>query len=134
MLREGKQRDMAIVLGEHPENMTESDAAALKKSPEISKRSGRGIGVSVVTLDGDDRRRLGLNTRIGGARVVKVDFGSPAFHAGLQADDVIAKVNDRDVKDADELQSLVKTAKSGDVLRMFVKRGESTVFVALKKP
>jgi membrane-associated protease RseP (regulator of RpoE activity) len=49
-----------------------------------------------------------------GARVVEVAPGSPADDAGLEAGDVITKVDDTDVADAAALAAAIQTHSSGD--------------------
>ena len=132
LLREGKQMSRSITLGEHPDNLP-----ARKGSDDVvaaAQDKGESIGVSVVTLDGDDRGRLGLEGGVVGARVVDVRFGSPAFQSGLRPDDIIQKVNGVDTSDAPAFAKVVKGAKSGEVLRLFVLREGGSLFVALQKP
>jgi len=139
LVRDGKHKTLQVTLGEHPDSKKAKEAAAAKAAKEAPAKSAKGdgkktIGLSVVSLDGDDRKRLALDKGTKGARVVKVGFGSAAFHAGLQADDVVTKVNGSDVSNANDLQRVVKDAEPGHVLRMFVLRGGSSIFVALQKP
>jgi serine protease Do len=135
LVREGKRKKLRLTLGAHPDNLTEDDARpeSEKSAPAATKEKGP-IGLSVVTLDDDDRRRLDLGADQKGARVVKVAFNSAAFHSGLQPDDVVVKVNGASVTSARSLEKVVKDAKSGEVLTMFVLRGGSSIFVALQKP
>jgi serine protease Do len=139
LIRDGKQKKLQVTLGEHPDNEKKKKAHADtgKEPPAVASGQGDGkkaIGLSVVSLDRDDRKRLDLDKGLKGARVVKVGLGSAAFHAGLQADDVVTKVNGADVTSAKDLQDVVKGAEPGNVLRMFVLRGGSSIFVALQKP
>lgn len=80
------------------------------------------IGVSVYDLD-SGYEAFGL----AGAVVSSVEKGSPAEEAGIQANDVITKVNGTDIKSVNELKSLIAKAESGDVLTLTVYRQGQSV-------
>lgn len=56
-------------------------------------------------------------------RYVLAVFGEPAAQAGIEVGDVIAKVNDQDIK-GDELNTAIDNADIGDVLNLEVYRGK----------
>ena len=60
--------------------------------------------------------------------------GSGAEEAGLQAGDRLAELNGKALANARTFVQAVRSAKSGDVLRVLVKRGDASLFVALAKP
>jgi len=61
-----------------------------------------------------------------GARVAEVVEGSPAQDAGLEVGDVITKVDDTDVTDAQELVAAIRAHESGDDITITYERdGES---------
>jgi membrane-associated protease RseP (regulator of RpoE activity) len=61
-----------------------------------------------------------------GARVAEVVGGSPAQDAGLEVGDVITKVDDTDVTDAQELVAAIHAHESGDDITITYERdGES---------
>lgn len=62
-----------------------------------------------------------------GALVTQVNKGSAAEKGGLKEQDVILKINDEAVHNADHLRSIIGTAKVGDTLSMLVQRKKSTV-------
>jgi serine protease Do len=75
---------------------------------------------------------LGLE-RADGLVVASVKPGSAADEAGLRAGDVITQVNRRPVKNlADYNREISRTEKAKSVL-FLVRRGESSVFLALKR-
>ncbi|MEI6806067.1 MAG: PDZ domain-containing protein [Myxococcaceae bacterium] len=69
-----------------------------------------------------------------GARIVGVNPHSVANMAGLEKDDVLVRVNNQPIKNADSLASLVKQTPSGGILRVLLKRRSSTLFVVIQKP
>jgi serine protease Do len=127
--RDGAPMTVKVTLGAHPDN--KKKAAADKKEPEKRKAE---LGVSVVTLDDDDRARLGIDKKQEGARVVKVKMGSAAFSAGLRPDDVVQRVGGEKIKGAKDFAKMVKATERGGVLRLFVLRDGTSLFVALTRP
>lgn len=144
VVREKKTMSVAIVLGSHPDNarLAEAQKAAREKQAEKDKEKAADkakaekptLGVSVLSLDGDNRGRLSLPKDLKGARVTKVRPGSPAFFAGVGADDVVVRVNGKDVDSGEAFAEIVKATPSGELLKLSLRRGSSTVFAVMKKP
>jgi serine protease Do len=132
VLRDKKKRTMKITLGAHPDNAAKE--AAARPTPAAPDKKDGALGLTVVSLDEDARARLGVKPDVQGARVSKVRPGSPAANAGLVADDVVLKVDGAPVTGSKDFAAAVKAAATGDVLRLSVRRGGSTIFVALVKP
>jgi serine protease Do len=131
--RDGKAKSVSIKLGEMPQALSTPQSphapAPNKEEPKVGS-----LGLAVVTLNADDRRRLGLPKKVQGIRIVKVAFGSPAHQAGLEKDDVVIKANGKAVKDAQGFARIAKALPGGEALRLLVRRGDSTLFIALVKP
>lgn len=124
--RDGGERTLTVKLRERPGTQVSARAGQQRKQGAI--------GLSVSRLDGASRRRLGFSKRVKGALVHEVDRGSPAARAGLRKDDVIIKVNGHVVKDERGLGRHLKSGASGDVMRLTVKRGKSSLFMVLELP
>lgn len=62
----------------------------------------------------------------GGAVVAGVEPGSPADHAGLQAGDVITRLNDRPIDSADALIAATRSQGFGETVTLQVQRGEQS--------
>ena len=85
------------------------------------------IGVSVS----DVNKQSQLYGIPAGAAVQSVAEGSPAAEAGLQAGDVITRVNDTEITGSSDLVSLVGSAAVGDGLTLTVYRQGTTVELSL---
>ena len=88
-------------------------------------------GAVLIPLTPDAREGLGIEQ---GVLVIDVLQGSPAYGAGLRAGDVIVKLNDKPVSNARELSKSIKGIKQGEMMRLLVRRGSGSVFLALPKP
>ena len=119
--REGKQISLPITVGE----MKDSEVIA-----SIGPESDLGLTVQPVTPD--IAQSLWLE-RAEGLVVASVKPGSAADDAGLRSGDVITQVNRHPVKNlADYNREISRTEKTKSVL-FLVHRGESSVFLALKR-
>jgi serine protease Do len=69
-----------------------------------------------------------------GVLVSGVEPGSPADDAGLRRGDVIVEVNRKGVKDVEAYNKELKATGAAKSVLMLVRRGENTIFLALKPP
>ncbi len=130
ILRDKLPKQLQVVLGGHPDNAT--GAVSVDKPKPAPK--DRSLGVTVVSLDNDDRERLKLKKDLAGTRVTKVRPGGAAFLGGLLVDDVVLSVNGTATRTANDFAAAVK-AENGDLaLKMQVQRQKSVIFVAVQKP
>ncbi len=91
------------------------------------------LGITIMDLDGDLSKELNLNITQG-VVIQNVLEGSAAQYAGLLPNDVIVKIDDREVKTSPELQEIVGSAKVGDTLVLTVNRkGKSKDFAVQLK-
>jgi serine protease Do len=65
-----------------------------------------------------------------GATVTEVSSGSPAEKAGVKPKDVVLAVDGKEVADLDDLREQLGRRKSGDKVKLTVKRGEKTMELA----
>jgi serine protease Do len=69
-----------------------------------------------------------------GVKVLDVEDETPADKAGLKEDDIITKVNDKEITAVDDLKNIVKDGKEGDVFKVTYLRGTETKTVDVKYP
>jgi putative serine protease PepD len=65
------------------------------------------------------------NSDTGGARIERVEPGSPAEKAGLKAGDVVTKIGDRPIKGAEDFIGAVQGSTVGTNLQLTIQRGGS---------
>jgi len=102
---------------------------------EVASAQGGGadLGVTVQNLTPDLAESLGLDASTKGVVVAGVTPGSPAEEAQLKRGDVVLEVNRRPVRDANAFRAAVKAADKGKSVLLLVRRGDSTIFLALKR-
>jgi len=86
------------------------------------------IGVMMGDVPEEYIDDLGLEDK-DGAFISEVILGSPAYKAGLQQYDVVVAIDGREIKTAEDLQSIVGDKKPGDKLALDVIRNGQTVKV-----
>ena len=79
------------------------------------------FGISVQNMTADLAQALNLQGLVG-AVVNAVEPDSPADQAGLQAGDVVVRINQHQVQNADDLQTQLGLARIGDKVRLQVYR------------
>jgi serine protease Do len=90
------------------------------------------LGITVQTLTPELAENLGLERTMKGVVVTQVDPDGPASEAGLRRGDVILEVNRKPVKDVDAYRKGVEAAGKGKSVLFLVRRGENTIFLAVK--
>jgi serine protease Do len=125
VIRDKQEKDLVA-------NITESheaELAAAERQPKVTAGTPSSFGLRVQDLSPDLAHELGLDS---GVMISGVDPGSRGDEVGLQAHDVILEVNRSPVKDVSSYQQALKAGGKGSIVLLLVKRGESTLYFALK--
>ncbi|MBN2317131.1 MAG: DegQ family serine endoprotease [Sedimentisphaerales bacterium] len=101
-----------------PINMAKHIKDQLVKEGKVTRGQ---LGVSISDLTSDVADYFGLDSTRG-VVVNEVVEGSPAQKAGLEAGDVILKINDRDVESMGQLRNTIASMEPGTTVRMLVNR------------
>ena len=124
ILRDGRSREVAVVLGELDEGLARAPAV---DAPAASHRNP--LGIVGEDLDADTRRELGLEPDEGVA-VARIE-GLAAREAGLQPGDVILSIGRETVGSARALDERLRRARAGETVMLLVRRDGATQFVAV---
>lgn len=122
VLREKKDVTLSVTVGELKE---EEVVASTKEKGEL--------GLTVQGVTPQIAESLGLD-RPEGVVITAVDPGSPADEAGLRRGDVILEIDRKPVRKLADYRKAVGETKKGKGILFLVRRGESTLFLALKPP
>jgi serine protease Do len=124
IIRDGRKRQIEVTLGELPDD----DKVASVHTPE-AERTNR-LGITVMNLTDEQRAELELDT---GVLVGKVVTGA-ASRAGIREDDIILRVDNKDVSNAREFDKLIEALPAGKSVAFLVQRNGSPTFLAVKVP
>ena len=124
VIRDKESQEFTVKIGE----LKDEDQA------EPGGSSSEDLGLAVQTLTPELAENLNLDKSIKGVVVTQVDPGGVAAEAGLRRGDVILEVNRKPVKNAAAYQKAVRESGKGKSLLFLVRRGDNTIFLALKPP
>jgi len=116
--RKGKRKALTVTVGELPD-----DTVASKK-PAQAAQNGDPAGLAVRPLTPEERKEAKTE---GGLMVESAE--GPAARAGIQAGDVIVRVNERAVENIDQLREAI--ARSPEVVALLVQRDNNRLYVPL---
>jgi serine protease Do len=116
--RDGKRQRLAVTVGEAP---SQQRAAAA----DPADLSGARLGVAVRALTPEEQKQANMQ---GGVLVEQV--AGAAAKAGIRPGDIIVSVNQKPVKNVEELQAATKGADK--TMAVLVQRGEGRIFVPVE--
>ena len=120
ILRDGKEATLPLSVGE------------MKENEVVASAQEGDLGLTVQPVTPEIAQSLGLD-RPDGLVITEVKPGSAADEAGLRAGDLIAEINRRPVKNlADYNREMARNEKGKSIL-LLVRRGQSSLFLALKR-
>ncbi len=127
VFRRGDYKDLRVTVGEFPAD-TPVAAAGGGAEPPRAQAAATALGLSVVDLDADEKKALGVD---GGVRVESVE--GAAARAGVQGGDVILQIGNQAVTDARQFVEVAqRAARDGRAVSVLVRRGELVNFLLIK--
>ena len=121
--REGKRQTLQLRVGEVP---AETAQAPSGKAP--AKEEQARLGVAVRELTGEETKALGVEY---GLLVLEV-ASRPGPGSNILPGDVIVGVNQKRFANRQEFDKLIAAQKKGDMVALFVRRGELSLYVPLE--
>jgi serine protease Do len=120
------------VLRDKKEVMLNVAVGELKDEEVVASVPEKGeLGLTVQKVTPQMAESLGLE-KADGVVVTAVEPGSAADDAGIRRGDVIMEVDRRSIRSLDEYKKAVAAIRKGRGVLFLVRRGESTLFLALK--
>ena len=124
ILRDGKEQDLAITVGEQPANMK----ALVKKMTSTPLHE---MGLTLQDLTDDVAKQFGY-TKDQGVLIAAVDPDSPAALVGLEAGQLVEEVNRIRVHSLGELQQALKKSINPKQVLLLIRAGENSQYVVLQ--
>jgi serine protease Do len=121
ILRNGKQEKVTVTIERLKENAAES---------QVTPATDR-LGMTIQELTPEIAARLGLQESKG-VVVTGVTPGGAAEEAGIAGGDVIQEINGTRITSFDDYNKAVAASKKGAAVRLLLRRGDRSLFVALK--
>ena len=124
LIRNGQKKTFHVKLAKRMDEELQARRA-------VPGESSDDIGLHVQDLNEDIARQFGLDTSDSGVLVTRVRNGSKADEAGVEAGDIIKEVNHRRVATVKEYHEGLAHTKSGETVKLLVKR-RNAGYVAMK--
>jgi serine protease Do len=118
VIRDGKKKVLDVTI-------------AILKDEKIKVAALNPIGIQVQDITPDIAQSLKLGN-VEGVLVSDVTPGEPGGEAGLKRGDIISEVNRNKVQNTGDYNRVASKLKSGDTALMLVKRGGTTIYIAVK--
>ncbi len=129
VLRGGEKKEFKIKIGEQDAKLGYPAAPEAEKG--VPGKSDE-LGLVVRTITEQDARQLDVPGSFKGIVVTRVEPGSAAERADVRSGDVVLEVNDAKIQNIDDYTKAVKGLKEGDLVRLFIKRGKASVYLAFR--
>jgi serine protease Do len=123
LIRRGKEMTVRVEVGE----LRDEEVAA-------APAAGEDFGLSVQPLTPEIAESLGVDPGTKGVVVTGVEPGGVAEDAGLRRGDIILEINQQPVDGVSSYRNALKQAEGKKSILFLVRRGQNTVFLALKPP
>jgi serine protease Do len=120
VLRDKKEITLTVAVGEL------KDEEVVATAPEKGE-----LGLTVQRLTPQMAESLGLE-KSEGVVVTAVEPGSAADEAGIRRGDIILEVDRKTVRNLDEYKKAIAGSRKGRGVLFLVRRGDNTLFLALK--
>ncbi len=124
ILREKKQEDVSLTIGELPKNVAEA-----------AGRSGEGVrgehALAGVTVEDLLESRSGQSRHRSGVVVTDIEANSPAEQAGLRIGDVIIEINRKPIRNVQDFEQATSRLGARSSVLMLLGRGNVTIYLSI---
>ena len=128
----GKSVDLLVQRGDEQKTLELVIREMADDEGVLSGEASSALGLTVQNLTPEIAETLGLDAGTKGVLVSSVDPDSSAAEAGLRRGDLIVEVNRHAVADVGAYSEQIGKTPKGKSVLMLVRRGESTIFIAIK--
>jgi serine protease Do len=122
VLRKGATRNLALKVGEMPDDKEEARPARGPAKAEPNR-----LGLQLRELNPQQKKKLA-----GKNGLLVVNAQGNAAQAGIRRGDVILAVNNNEVQGLDQFNKQIDAVASGKTVALLVLRGENTLYVPVK--
>jgi serine protease Do len=132
VVRKGREQTMNVTVEELDLEAEQGRQTRANPRGGPSEQGGESFGLTLESLTPQRSRQLQLPSGTSGALVIDVDPSGPSAGA-LRPGDVILSVNDQTVASAAEAGRELQRIAAGRIARILIWRGDSEVFVTVRK-
>lgn len=126
VIREGEEKEITVIIGELPEN--------IGVQPTEEKAQGeteQKLGLSAEEINSQIASRFNLREEQG-VIITSVLPGSIAAESGFMPGDIVLEINRKPIGNIGDYQGALQSLEKGKSALFLVKRGENTIYLAIK--
>ncbi len=124
--RKNATKDLSITVGELPTEVAANSPRGPKRGQKAPESTNK-FGMALSDLSAEQKQDF----KVSGGAVIEEVQGSAA-RAGVQRGDVLVSINNTEVKNADQANSLLSKVPEGKSAALLIQQGDRRVFIAVK--
>lgn len=124
IIRDGKRKTIPVTIAILKDKMAEEGVAKQETAVDLL-----GVQVQDITRELADSLQLDV---VEGVLIAEVTPGEAGAEAGLRRGDVVTEMNRKPIKGVSDYNQIASKIKSGDSALFLVKRGGTTIYIAVK--
>ncbi|MBI2082611.1 MAG: DegQ family serine endoprotease [Deltaproteobacteria bacterium] len=121
VLREGKEKNLVVKLGEMEQGEKAAETSAVKSNE---------LGLMVRDMTPEEMNEVGVKQ---GILIIGVEPGSAAEFAGCHRGDILLAINNVKVAKIGDFRKEAEKIITGKIVRLHIKRDDQTIFLAFTK-
>ncbi len=125
IVRDGKSQILQVKIGELPTEEVIVEKAESTNEPPADTT----LGLELAELTSEERETFGVESGV----VVKDVREGPGSRAGIREGDVILQIDNQEVDSVEDVTGIVDKLEKGRSTPVLIKRGERSLFLALKQ-
>lgn len=134
VFRNNKSTDVTIKIGEQPANMLAMGPGGPGIAPKAGNaQAGEALGMRLANVTDELAQKYGLGATRQGALVTSVEPRSLAAKAGLQPGDLITRVGNETVNNADDAAAAISKQDVTKGIRLYITNREGSRFIFIQK-
>jgi serine protease Do len=122
VFRNGKTRNLTVTVGRLEEEA---------QGGQIQEAGQGALGLAVTDLTPEVARQFGIEEGKG-VLITGIDPSGTAAAAGLRPGDLILEMNGREIASLKDYRAALAQVKSGQILRLLIRRGESLLYTTVR--
>lgn len=129
ILREEKELDLTVDIGEAD---GENAAGSAGVPPKADSGNADVLGLVVRQISPHEASRLDLPADYRGVVIERVEPGSSSEQSDVRGGDVLLELNGIRIETAQDYQRASEKVKKGDYVRLLIRRGSASIYLAFK--